>query len=202
MGGIILRPGDKVLVDLDETVYDWVGGINTLVKNHKILRPIDQNTRKAYWILDIMTKEQSAVFWQLISQKGFFLSLPLIQGAKEALENLVRYGLDVWICTKPYSDPPERTYCIDDKTAAIERDFGRAPDSTLWSDKIIFSDDKTKDDGVVLIDDNPDISGENPTPSWKQVLYAWPFNQNSPLPRLVWDTKSPISYRKILGLEK
>jgi len=109
--------------------------------------------------------------------KGFFLGLKMIPGAKEALNDMVREGFKVFICTAPSE---AYKYCVSEKYTWTEQNLG--PE---WIDKMILTKDKTLVKGHILIDDNPHITGVIKDPEWQHVLFDQPYNRHLIKDRLV-----------------
>ena len=109
---------------------------------------------------------------------GFYRSLPIIPGAKEALENLLSLGHDVRICTAPKR---RFTYCVPEKFEWIAEHLGQK-----WVERTILTRDKTLVHGDILVDDKPEITGIR-KPTWKHVLYDQPYNRRfTAKPRITW----------------
>lgn len=123
---------------------------------------------------------------EIVVRKGFFGSLPIIPGAKEALEDMLTRGHDVRIVTAPKRN---HTFCVPEKFAWIGEHLGQK-----WVERIILTRDKTLVHGDILIDDKPGISGVC-QPSWEQIFYDQPYNRAHDKRRLTW-----ANYREVLEL--
>ena len=106
---------------------------------------------------------------EIYGGEGFFLKLPLILGAKEALNEMVEAGLKVFICTAPIGAYQN---CVLEKFQWVKANLG--PE---WVEKVILTSDKTVIKGRVLIDDKPKITGSNPNPEWTHVIFDQPYNR-------------------------
>lgn len=116
---------------------------------------------------NLMTEEDARYH---MSQPGFFRSLPMIEGAKEALSAMLNSTLvEPFLCTAPVVGSP---YCWQEKADWVAEHLG--PE---WVGRLIITRDKTVVSGDWLIDDKPFIHGVNPTPAWKHVLFDQPYNQ-------------------------
>lgn len=120
-------------------------------------------------------KEMQASIVALYTQPGFFLGLEPVQGARDALEEMVHAGHEVRICTSPLT---AYTHCVLEKYQWVEKYFGHE-----WTRRIILTKDKTLVRGDILIDDKPEITGAM-SPTWKHVLYDAPYNRNREIDRL------------------
>ena len=122
-------------------------------------------------------EEHRALIHEITMRKGFFRNLPIIPGAKEALEFLLSEGHEVRIVTAPKI---EHTPCVPEKYAWVEEHLG-----IDWVRRLILTYDKTFVHGDLLIDDKPKITGAR-TPTWEHVLYDQPYNQECLQRRLTW----------------
>lgn len=115
---------------------------------------------------------------KLSDDPDFFENLEPVEGAVEALLEMEALGVTVFICTAPkkfYHNPR----CAVEKHAWVMKHLGKG-----WTERVVFSRDKTLVHGTVLIDDKPDVEGvANPT--WKHVYFDQPYNRsNSARPRI------------------
>jgi 5'-nucleotidase len=108
---------------------------------------------------------------------GFFRSLPIIRGAKEALARLEEVGYIVRIVTAPI----RTAHSASEKLDWIAEHLG-----TSWCEKTIITRDKTLIRGDILIDDNPDVTGSI-EPEWEHILYDQQYNQDAQKKRLTWN---------------
>ncbi len=122
----------------------------------------------------------------ITEEEGFFRTLPPIAGGRAALEEMLRMGHDVRICTAPMKT---HRNCVPEKFAWVETRLGQK-----WVERIILTRDKTFVQGDILIDDKPDITGVC-TPTWKHVFYDQPYNRHINQPHLTWG-----NYKEVLGL--
>lgn len=118
---------------------------------------------------------------QLALEEGFFTSLEPMPGAIVALREIVdaskEFGFEVFFCTTAkrfYKNPR----CLFEKGEWIQKHLGRE-----YTDKLIFTRDKTLVYGTLLIDDKPVISG-CVTPDWKHVHFDRAYNKGYGSPRL------------------
>jgi 5'-nucleotidase len=139
---------------------------------------------------DGYTEEAKALF----HEKDFFLNLPPMPGAIEAINAIASRGYIVKICTRPVLSP----YCAQEKYEWVRKHLG--PE---WVPRIIMTCDKTLVSGALLIDDHPNAKGER-FPSWRQVLFDAPYNkENVDLPRLTsWENWERIFDEELLFAPK
>ena len=101
---------------------------------------------------------------------GFYENLPVVEGAVEAVMEMLEHGYDIRICTSPMKNYRN---CVLEKYEWIDRHFG--PDLTR---RTILTRDKAIIHGDVLIDDSPAPSQiGNRTPAWEHVVYDAPYNR-------------------------
>lgn len=120
-------------------------------------------------------------------RSGFFESLEPVEGAVEAMRDLLSSGFDVRICTAPKK---KFKYCVTEKLSWIEKHLGKE-----FVVRTILTRDKTLVRGNILIDDKPEVVGGT-TPEWEHILYDRPYNRHvSGKRRLNWQ-----NYREVLGI--
>ena len=162
-----------VLVDIDNTIAHFDG---MFLERFKSKYPDQQfiklEDRRSFYpvedyhkLLGIDKKELK----QIYESKGFFSNLSLIDGAKEALNEMKMEGLKVFLCTSPIGMYEN---CVLEKFKWVENNLG-----IEWVDNIILTNDKTLIKGNVLIDDKPNILGVNPTPEWTHIIFDQPYNR-------------------------
>jgi 5'-nucleotidase len=131
-------------------------------------------------------EEHHALIKTLRNQEGFFRSLPIIPGAKEALTAMREEGHEVYICTAPIW---EYHFCVPEKFAWVEEYLGRD-----WTMRIYTARDKTLVHGDFLIDDAISVKGIR-TPSWEHLVFERTYNMDAPGKRRIdWQ-----NWREILS---
>jgi 5'-nucleotidase len=131
-----------------------------------------------HWNADLNYHEKyRKLIHEITLRKDFFRSLPILPGAKAALELLLHLGHEVRIVTAPKI---EHTPCVPEKYAWVEEHLGRE-----WVKRLMVTCDKTFVHGNILIDDKPIITGAQ-RPTWEHVLYDQPYNKAQPNRRLTW----------------
>lgn len=167
-----------ILIDQDGVIADIERGfIETWRKMFPNEEYIPLSKRKTH-SQRASYKEKEEKFNNVFWSEGFFLNLPIIGGAKKAIEDMREEGYTVKICSAPISF---YKFCIPEKYAWIEKNLG-----TEWVKEVILSRDKTLIHGDILIDDKPEVTGVN-TPSWKHVLFEAPYNEHSIKPKIKSD---------------
>ena len=167
-----------ILIDQDGVLADFERGFhaawNAKGHEHPIL-PVHE--RRTFYIRDDypthIRQEVEAVY----TAPGFFRELPPVEGAIEALSELMKLGHEVRICTSPLN---QYRHCLPEKYEWIERHLG--PD---FVSRMIVTKDKTLIQGDILIDDNPMVNGLRPA-SWKHVIFDQPYNRHVDGPRMTW----------------
>lgn len=130
---------------------------------------------------ELRDKVESIYFAQ-----GFYLNLPPVDGAVEAIREIMRLGHDVRICTSPLS---RYENCVLEKYQWVERHLGRD-----FIDRIFLAKDKTFIRGDILIDDNPWVRGVC-EPAWEHIVFDLPFNRNvASKRRISWS-----NWKEVLG---
>jgi 5'-nucleotidase len=110
---------------------------------------------------------------KLYHSEGFFLNLPPMKGAIEAVKEMAAKGYRVFFCTSPVLTSH---HCAGDKFEWVRKHFGQE-----WVQRIIITSDKTAVRGDVLIDDKPKITGTN-LPTWRHLMFDAPYNMSETPP--------------------
>lgn len=176
----------RILVDLDGVLARWAERTSAGFNAHPLVK-------ENGWELDFAALPSfdcrshvkalhglaaAHVLEEVLAADGFYADLGVAAGAVDAVRRM-RERFEVSICTAPML--ANRT-CASDKFTWVARHFGDA-----LARRVIITKDKTLVRGDVLIDDKPDITGEE-TSDWTQVLFDQPWNQAVELPRiLAWD---------------
>jgi 5'-nucleotidase len=138
--------------------------------------PLEQRTTML--AEDQYPKEDHPAIREILSQRGFFLSLAPIPGSIEALAKIREKKIEAFICTSPSFNYAQ---CVSEKYQWLEDWYG-----SYWVPRTIPFKDKTMIHGDILIDDNPDIRGIR-TPDWEHILFTCPYNkQVQDKRRLTW----------------
>ena len=180
----------RVLVDMDGVLADFEGGfLERWRQKHpdKPYVPLDQ--RNTFYIVKQYPAAYRDLIWEIFLTPGFFRELPAIAGGLEALAEIDAAGIEVFICTSPFSQY-ENT--VLEKFEWVDQHLGRK-----WSGRIILTPDKTIVDADYLIDDMPEVRGLA-KPRWKHVLYDDVRNRSEAgKKRLTW-----INWKQVMLSER
>ena len=151
-----------VLLDMDGCVVDWDAGFLKVWANRS---PVDRS--KSYAMEKCVPSAYMEQACKVFHSEDFFLSLPPMAGAVEAVKDMAARGYRVFFCTSPVVTS---NHCAGEKFEWVRQHFG-----TEWVSRIILTSDKTTVRGDVLIDDKPKISGTQ-HPTWVQLMFDAPYN--------------------------
>lgn len=172
----------RVLVDMDGVIADWGRAYGESLDMFgadaaDIPRHADQ---RSFNLNEGRTDRERAIIAAVMVEPGFYARLEPIDGAKQALKQMVKDGHDVRIVTSPWVSNPT---CASDKLNWIVRNYG-----SHWGSRVVITTDKTLVHGDILIDDKPEVTGVA-VPTWEHVLFDQPYNRDvSGRRRLVdWD---------------
>lgn len=176
---LLLIDQDNVLADFSRMLYTEM-----CARGHRE-RALPPAKQTAYSLEAHYPPELIGELKSIYTAEGFFRGLPPVEGAIQAVKEMVAEGIDVRICTFPL-----QTYrhCVGEKYEWVERHLG-----TAYTSRVILTRDKTIIAGDALIDDNPDITGSR-TPSWRHIVFDQPYNRSIAGPRL----KSWANWRTVL----
>ena len=91
-----------ILIDMDGVLADYERGFLSAFRKAFPNHPhIPINERKAFYVRDDYPEELKDDVGSIYTARGFFLHLPVISGAKRALEDMLSRGHHVYICTSP-----------------------------------------------------------------------------------------------------
>ena len=160
-----------VLVDMDGVVADFERGFAAIWRSKYPNRIfIREEDRRNFYLADDYPEEYRADILEIIYNPGFAASLPLVRGAKEALEAMIGYGFTVKVCTSPL----DATHNWSDKCAWVERFLGAG-----WWKNLIITRDKSLVRGDILIDDHPNAAsrGGSMVPTWQHIVFDRAYNR-------------------------
>lgn len=183
-----------ILVDMDGVITKTTDGYNRVLARmfpELPIFPYEKTTTFYIEKLYSQDKETQKKLDKVWRSKGLFLSLEPINGAIEALQDLVETGNKVRICTAPY---PRSKYCENEKKQFVNKFLGRE-----WLDRLIITRNKTWVRGDALIDDKPDPENvrEGLIPTWKHYVFISPWNVHvTDKPRLNWH-----NYKEVLEID-
>ncbi|MFP4117332.1 MAG: 5' nucleotidase, NT5C type [Candidatus Woesearchaeota archaeon] len=170
----------KILLDMDDTLYDFLGNITDLYRRLYPEEPFvapedmyDNHFSKVYREqIGHMAEERME---ELFHMPELYRNLRPLPGAVEAVHEMLDEGLDVRVCTAPLRD---YRHCVHEKYESLDEHFGKN-----LTDHLVLARDKTAIKGDILVDDRPRISGRY-EPEWNHVLFDQPFNRHVDLPRI------------------
>lgn len=161
-----------ILVDMDNVLANWdYGWDKALISlsasgvEHNI--PLS-GRRTQFNVFDTLSRDDRLLVSQLLCSPGFYASLPIMEGAKLALTEMLKAGYDVRIVTSPWISNPT---CASDKLNWVVTHLGSS-----WAQRTVITVDKTLVRGDWLIDDKPEIKGSVP-PTWEHIWFDAPVNQ-------------------------
>ncbi len=176
-----------ILVDQDGVLADFEQGFHATWRARGHEYPaLPLNERRTFYVRDDYPAHLRHEVEAIYTAPGFFLGLPPIEGAVEALSDLLGSGHDVRICTSPLND---YRFCLPEKFEWIERHLG-----TDFVARMIVTKDKTLIQGNILIDDNPKVTGLRTAP-WKHVIFDQPYNRHADGLRMTWKNWREILFR-------
>lgn len=183
-----MRNNRTILVDQDDVLANYSKRLIEIVAQEYPGEPKVSEDELRFFETELhYSPENRKAIDRIAIREGFFENLEPIEGAVEALHDLLACGFDVRICTSPKK---YFKYCVPEKFAWIEKHLGRE-----FAMRIVLTRDKTLVRGSILIDDKPEITGVA-VPEWEHVIYDRPCNRNaSGKRRINWQ-----NYREVLGL--
>lgn len=190
-----------ILLDVDGTLLDWGAEWDNLrTKMYPTYVRVPLASQQTHFNLKLnLNEEEMSVVDEMFNYPGFYRNLQPLPGAVDAYHEMLHRGHRVKFVTSPWWSNPT---CLQDKSDSILEFFGAAAQSS-----IIFTGDKTVVQGEILFDDKPEIRGDSLTPSWTQVLYDQPYNQEVPLRRILdwgdWEAvvEETLEERRLDNLE-
>ena len=185
---LLLVDQDNVLADFTRVIYTEM-----CARGHRELAPPPAK-QSTYPLEDHYPPELLGELKAIYSAEGFFRSLPPIEGAVQAVKEMVSEGIDVRICTHPIQ---AYRNCVGEKYEWVERHLGAA-----FTTRMILTRDKTIVTADGLIDDNPDITGSR-TPIWRHIVFDQPYNRAVAGLRLKgWNNWRAVLGPMVLGVSR
>ena len=175
----------RILVDMDGVIADLDGEfLKRWQERHPDKPYVPFEKRTSFYVKDSYPEELKPFVVEIFREPTFFRDMLPMDGAKAALFEMDRMGLEVFICTSPLS-----TYrnCVLEKYEWVENFLGVG-----WTNRIILTKDKTLVRGDYLIDDKPEIIGVEVSPGWEHIIYDRPYNRGVKKRRLTWENWKDI----------
>ncbi len=160
----------RVLVDMDGVLADFERGFLTIWRTRYPEKPyIPIEDRRVFYIRDQYPDAFTPLIMEIQYEPGFIRGLPPIPGAIDAMEAMVEAGIEVFICSSPFT---QYRNCVLEKYEWVDAHLGKA-----WIDRVMLAKDKTLVKGDMLIDDRPIVRGIA-EPSWEHVIFNQPYNRD------------------------
>jgi 5'-nucleotidase len=144
----------RVLFDMDGCLVDLLGKIGSFINEHHSHVPwshIDLPSWDLFSTIPDTLARQEAL--EHMRSEGFFRSLELVDEAYHAYQELVEQGHDVRICTTPLVEDHCVEHSMHDKREWVRWYLGSEA-----AGRMIFSFNKTEEEGDVIIDDKPTLT--------------------------------------------
>ena len=158
-----------VLVDMDGVIADFDGEVTRKLRARISDFSAPDPSTHFYYTKRLSDPQHITVSREIQAAKGFFRGLQPIEGALDGWRQLEEMGYRPRICSSPLSS---NLWCTAEKLEWLKEHLGSAVADTAIIDK-----DKSKHDGIALIDDRP-IVDKAESASWQHVMFAQPYNQH------------------------
>jgi 5'-nucleotidase len=158
-----------VLVDMDGVLADFDGAVID-----RLPLEIARVARTNFYISQDYPDHTTHVH-AITSHPEFFRSLPVIDGALEGWQRLIDLGYDPRICSAPLTANEQS---VAGKLAWLQDHFVPKFGKQVV-ERAIIDKQKYKYDGLVLIDDRPEVETNNGQATWQHVVYDRFYNQQS-----------------------
>lgn len=157
-----------ILIDMDGVVADYD---TNLINKMKIKHPEIDIHKDNIWNLINENNHFYDSKKEISYSSDFYLEHPIINGAKDAIMEMLDNGYQIFFCSSP---TVKNMTCHSDKNLWIRHYFGND-----LAKKLILTKDKTVVHGDYLIDDKFYINGVNKNPSWTHILFDQPYNRHT-----------------------
>ena len=120
------EPGERqpvVLVDMDGTIADFDARVYALVTERHPEVKLPPFEQRVYPLSRGVPGSQRPLVTALFKEAGFFRELAPIEGAVEALHQMVAEGINVRLCSSPLSSSPR---CASEKIEWVVAHLGQA----------------------------------------------------------------------------
>src|SRR5579859_643389 len=117
----------KLLIDMDGVLAKWYHGLLKIYRERYPDRPFIQPEEVTrFYVEELYPEEHKNDVMAIAREKGFYLSLPVMEGAQEALKDIQENCLsfiDPFICTSPEVEF-EDLMCHSEKVQWTRKNFG------------------------------------------------------------------------------
>lgn len=183
-----IPPGFRLLLDMDGPLaaFDDHFWRAVIAEGWPVDVPGPDGQTHRYASDHVIDPDHRAASRALVEAPGWFRALPVTAGAQAGVEELLRAGIEIVVCTKPLEENPT---CRDEKAAWLVEHF---PDLAV---DVVITPDKSWVHGTVLLDDAIKLSWI-PEATWAPVVFTAPFNgPGSPWARYQrWTWGDPIEH--------
>lgn len=155
----------RLLIDQDAVLAAWGDLFNQYLERYgdeAALIPRAE-VQEVWDIKHGRTERECAIIDEIMNAPGFYRELVPIPGAVDAIARLAAAGHTIFIVTSPFVTNPT---CASDKLDWVTRYLG--PE---WAKRVVITSDKTIVRGDFLIDDKPEITGDE-TPEWQHIVFG------------------------------
>ena len=159
-----------VLVDMDGVLADFDKATDEYLRNHPENIPLLAREH-FYYHHNYSDQRHIELITTLHVSENFFRNLPLIPRALKGWQRIIDLGYTPRICSSPLHT---NQWCKDEKIAWLEEHLGKEV-----AENAIIDRRKYAYDGIALIDDRPELEG-NEQASWQHVVFDASYNQDSP----------------------
>ena len=169
-----------ILIDQDGPLADWEAEfLNRWKEAHPELPFLECRDRRCFHAADdyaelVPVEERESMRSKVKSifcAPGFYEGLPPVEGAKDALLDMLANGFDVGICTSPLRSFEN---CVLEKYKWVEKHLGPG-----FTERIILCRRKALVRGDYLIDDRPDAAERDGiVPAWQHIVFDAPYNRH------------------------
>jgi len=166
-----------VLVDMDDVLTDHGKKFEKILVEMYPEIELDENRSEFYF--HNIYPQYADKLKSITRQRGFYTDLELIDGALEGWEKIIKLGYEPRVCSAPAS---RSEFCIPEKRIWLQNVMGYFFGDGVELDAI-FDRDKSRHDGIALIDDKP-IVDNSELASWQHIIFDRSYNQGIDGPRL------------------
>lgn len=127
---------------------------------------------RPFLVSETFATEHRAVVDAMQQEEGFIRALPVVPGALEGWERILRAGYLPRICSAPFDNP----HCAAEKLAWLGEHF--VPHFGAWVVKTaIITRQKHLVGGIALIDDRPPPIEHSDEATWDHIIFDRPYNR-------------------------